>query len=76
MAVFRDMFGSLLFHKICRGCQRRCAIQDQHGLCSLCQANVHHFVSMRRHLRALPLLFQATQSRQPAHLRLIGRSPE
>jgi hypothetical protein len=76
MTVLHYMFGSLLSRRICTGCQARCVIQNQHGLCSLCQASVHQFVSMRRHLRGLPLLLKEAQNRQPSRLRLIERSPE
>lgn len=73
MPVLRYMFGSFLY-RYCISCQRRYAVQNEHGLCSLCQATVHQFVNMRRQLKALPLL-QAAQSHRPSRLRLI-REPQ
>jgi hypothetical protein len=70
MPVLRYMFGSLFSYRCCISCQRRCVVQTQQGLCSLCQANLHQFVSMRRQLKALPLL-QAAQGRRPSRLRLV-----
>jgi hypothetical protein len=70
MPVLRNMFGAFIFYRYCISCRRRYVAQNQHGLCSPCQANVHQFVSMRRHLKALPLL-QAAQNRRHSGLRLI-----
>ena len=76
MPVLHYVFGSLLFHRVCTGCQCRCAMQNHHGLCSRCQATVHQFIAMRRQLRALPLLFQAIHKRQTPRLRAIEPSSE